>query len=174
MTSRILIIIVALFAIPSIECQAQKLKFPNFAPFKKKSKEVKPFELTDRGQAANKKKNQLFDFLKPRNKNKNSNAMDDFNTRSKNFLDKTGSGFEKFSSNTRKFFDDAWNPPKAHKAWWNQGPKEFQSGPQTPSAAGGYSWPGARQAQQGIQPPPMPGTRSARHYQNGQPRHRFK
>ncbi len=160
--------IVALFAVPVLECEAQKLKLPKFLPFKKQSKEVEPFKLSDnsKSHAGNKQKNKLFDFLQPRAKdNKNTNP---FNTKSKEFFSKTNEGLDKFSAKTKKFFGDAWNPPKAHTAWWNQAPDKLDNSDLK------ELWQKAQRGQGSTQPPTVPAPRSAQHYQYGQPKHRFK
>ena len=82
-------------------------------------------------------------------------------------IQKTGEEIGQFADGTREFFSDAWNPPRARKAWWNKAPKSFASQPKKPF----FKWPGGQEPNQ-VQPPPMP--RTARQYQGGQPRHRFK
>ena len=156
------------------QCDAQKLKLPNFLPFKKKTKEVQPFQLSD--QAADPGTTQriegmaqqnhgVFDFLKPRNEPSGKpNALSGFNDRSKAFFDKTGQDIGKFTEGTRQFFSEAWNPPKAKTAWWNR-----ESGD---SLAKKPLFPWQKSAQpNAVQPPPQP--RTARQYQNGKPRFRF-
>lgn len=170
MAYRILMfIIVVVFAFPAANCEAQKLKLPNLLPFKKKSSEVKPFELTDRssGSRSRADKKQLFDFLKNNNRPPTkAGPLEDFNRRSKAFFERTGQEIGKFSENTKKFFSDAWNPPKARTAWWNQGPKKPGSGEPL------IAWPGS--SGQSSQQPAMPTPRSAHQYQYGQPKHKFR
>ena len=153
-------------ALPAAHCEAQKLKLPNFLPFKKKSQEIKPIPLTDRsgqsvpGQAS--KDKGLFDFMKPQTRKGQSG----FGEKSRSFFAKTGDEIDKFADGTRKFWHDAWNPPKAKKAWWNQSSESNTTNKQPM-----FSWPGNQKSAQ-TQPPPMP--RTARQYQPGQPRHRFR
>jgi len=172
MTSRLfLLTIIALFTLPLANCEAQKLKLPNLMPFKKKTNEVKPFELTDRSGKANARQGRLLDFLKPQERSRKSKNQ--MAGQTKSFFDKAGqdmgSGLDRFTQGTKKFFSDAWNPPKAHKAWWNQGPSnngQAQAKADTP-----FVWPGSRSART---QPPMQAPRTANQYKYGQPKHRFK
>ena len=176
----VLLMVVSCLVLPSMQCQAQKLKLPGFLPFKKKSKEIKPFELSDRsrnsagqrtssgGLANSKASRGVFDFLKPKTKvEQKPGAMAEFNNRSKAFFSKTGEEIGEFAHETREFLIDSWNPPKARTAWWNKNSSEFATRKQP-----FFQWPGSNKAPQ-LQPPPMPQPRTARRYQDGQPKHRF-
>ncbi len=155
--------------LPVANCQGQKLKLPNFLPFKKKSEEVRPIQLSDQGNQrsqsqANKDKS-VFDFLNAKTSSQSRTGAD-FSQKPKSFFAKTGDEIEGFAAGTKKFFSDAWNPPKAKKAWWNEEPA---SNPAKKQAF--FHWPGSKSSD-AVQPPPMP--RTAQQYHPGQPRHRFK
>lgn len=155
--------------------EAQKLKLPNFLPFKKQNAEVPPVQMSDRGQTNQNRS--LMDLLNRKNRQpKQAPALDwsapenpetkgplaEFNVRSKEFFSKAGEGFSRFAGNTRTALDDLLNPPKTKQAWWNQDP-------QTDIPLPKFDWSKVRHPEvQPIAP------RTANQYQTGQPRHRFR
>ena len=158
--------LIALFFVPAIDCEAQKLKLPNLLPFKKqRTEEVKPFQLTDQsaGQFRLLPQKPLFDFRKQGQQTQaKAGPLADFNNRSKAFFSKAGKGITQFAEDTKQALVDGWNPPKAHTAWWNEGPKLLPNQPM-------FTWPG-REASP-PESPLMP--RMTEEYRNNQPRHRF-
>ena len=164
--------VVLALLVPTADCAAQKLKLPNLLPFRKKAtQEVKPIKLSDgaapRIQNSPGKERGVFDFLKPKSRNA-QNAMANEVSKTKSFFQKTGDEIGQFADETKQFFEDAWNPPRAKKAWWNQGTRDFAAQPKKPF----FKWPTPKANQVQLPPPPMP--RTARQYQNGEPRYRFK
>ncbi len=153
---------------PTETLQAQRLKLPNFLPFKKKTQEIKPIRLSD--QAAPRIQNKphsekgVFDFLKPAARTPVTNPAS-LNDQPKSFLQKTSDEFGRFTSETKNFLHDAWHPPSAKKAWWNQGPKLDEE-----SIESLLAWPG--QHPKIATPPKVPHT--ARHYQSGEAVRRFR
>ena len=154
--------------IPSPSAEAQRLKLPNFLPFKKKTQEIKPIRLSDKAAPRIQNKPHLkrgvFDFLKP-DARLQPKSPEAFSQKSKSFLSKTGDGIGKFASGTKTLLSEAWHPPKAKKAWWNQGSDSAGDLKQSLLA-----WPG--QQHKTIAPPPVP--RTAQHYKDGEPRYRFE
>ena len=200
-----LMTLAALMVMPATTCQAQKLKIPNLLPFKKQTKDVTPYQLSDgrsgsMGQSnrspfgriptpqldqkspsfAEKFKLPKFDLFKKQEKqaptfgqsgSQTPNAMDNFNSKSKQFFGKIDRGFKKFGEDTKRAFSDGWNPPQSKQAWWNQAPTESRMPLMNEwMQLQAERWPGN---QPSVQPQVVPRPRVANEYQNGQPRRRF-
>jgi hypothetical protein len=165
----LLALAVMMTALPVLSCEAQKLKLPDFFPFRKKTQEIRPIKLSDQaaqrvGGPAGEDKG-ILDFLKPSPQAGQARSLTEANDNSRSFFQKTGDELGDFASDTRKFFSDAWNPPRARKAWWNQNQQPDKA--EKPSL---FAWPGTRPPAT-QQAPPMP--RTARQFQQGKPKHRF-
>ncbi len=164
----IFVALLGCLVLPSLSLEAQRLKLPNFLPFKKKTQEIKPIRLSDKAAPRIQNKPHLekgvFDFLKPDTRPR-AKTPESYNQKTKSFFTKTGDGIGKFASGTKSLLSDAWHPPKTKKAWWNQGPPVDGDLKQSLLA-----WPGRQKKT--TAPPPVP--RTAQHYKEGEPRYRFE